>query len=102
MSIALFFLFTVQVSKVTGVQAAVSLCLPPSVVLPASVLMFTDVSSCFGLYLHDVNHSLSLSSLLSPSPICAVPRLDISKSKSETYHVANFVFHRFPNTRGTD
>lgn len=80
--------------------------LSPSVMLPASVMMFTDVSSCF--FLPSRRESLSVRTLrpsLSPKRALFLPQCDsISlllsapfsyhrKSKSVIYHVANFVFH---------
>uniref|UniRef100_A0AAQ5Y0H1 Josephin-1 n=1 Tax=Amphiprion ocellaris TaxID=80972 RepID=A0AAQ5Y0H1_AMPOC len=57
-------------------KIAVLICLSPSVVLPASAMMFTDVSSCFCLSLHVVDHCL----YPSLSPKRALPCLIVTPS----------------------
>lgn len=91
---------------------AVLICLSPSVILPASVMMFDDVSWCFCPYLRVVNLSLSVSSVLPfhqsvPFLCLSVTRPNSSScsslspfsyhmSKSVIYHVAKFVIHPHP------
>ncbi len=101
-----FFLFTVQVSKVLGVQALWKmLCLSPSVILLASAMTFTDVflslPSCReSLFVHILRPSLSpkralLCFSVTPSRSSLLSLFKYHASKV-TYHVANFVFHPFP------
>lgn len=95
-----FFLFTVQsFQSHDGSSNAVYL-LSPSVILPTSVMMFTDVSVF--LSLHVVNPP---SPSLSPKRALLLPQCDTPplgpffpyhQSKSVIYHSANFVFHPLP------
>ena len=109
-----FLLFTV--SKVMGVSEKCCVyLLSPSVMLPASVLMFTDVSSCFCLSLHVVNLSLSVPSVLhfhqsvpfsclsvTPSHSSSRPLFPITKNLNQWFiTLPTLYFIHFPNTCGT-
>lgn len=94
-------------------KCCVYLCVSPSVILSASGMMFTDVSSCFCLSFHVVNPppppSYTFTKACPSSPQCDSISLLFSvafsyhRSKSAILsHMPTFYVIQFPDTTGTD
>lgn len=109
-----FFLCTVEVSKVMGDQALwkmLFICLSPSVILPASVMMFTDVSlspptpicceSLFCPYPPSFTFTGACPFLVSAWLHLLTPPSLITCQNQWLITLPNLYFIHFPNTSGT-
>lgn len=98
-----FYCLNFQSHRGSGfMKSVVFICLSPSMILPASIVLFTDVSLCFCPSLHLPLSVSNIRYLYRGVPL----RLTLSHSsslslfhvtlKSVNYHIAKFVFHPLP------